>query len=636
MNNTSACYLSDFAYKNQPTTEKNEDYMKKYLLVSIILCSTLVSFAQDNLLQNSYLRQGITLNGTWNYIVDVYETGYYNYRWQPHDGSENPGAGAFFLNKKPANKTDLVEYDFDAAPTMQVPGDWNSQKEKLFYYEGTLWYKKSFDIPEYKSSKRYYLHFGAVNYRADVYVNGKKLGTHKGGFTPFNFEMTHLVKASDNFVVVRVDNKRAADEVPTLNTDWWNYGGMTRDVTIYELSKTFIEDYSLQLDKENSKQLKGYVQLNGDNKANQKVRIDIPELKVKKEGVTDENGYVAFQFQVKKIKYWSDVDPMLYHVNFSTKEDQLTDKIGFRQIETKGADILLNGEKVFLKGICIHEENVMRGGRAYSMEDAKILLGWAKELGCNYVRLAHYPHNENMVRLADEMGILVWEEIPVYWTIQWGNKATYRKAETQLKELITRDKNRSSVIIWSMANETPMSEERLIFLTNLVKATRQMDNTRLISAALEDHGKQENPNIMVVEDQFAQEVDVLSFNQYYGWYGGDIENIKNIRWEVEINKPIIISEFGAGALQGYHADSLTRWSEEFQDLLYRETLPTLAKIPQLSGITPWTLADFRSPRRTLIPYQNGWNRKGLISETGNRKQAFYTLQKFYSELKLKK
>ena len=605
--------------------------MKQIIKLSILFIS-IVTFANEPLLQNSYLRKGQSLNGRWHYIVDVYETGYYNYRMEPHDGTENPGSSAYFLNKKPKNKTDRVEYDFDAAPTMVVPGDWNSQNEKLFYYEGTVWYKKSFNVENYDAKKRYYIHFGAVNYRADVYLNGKKLGVHVGGFTPFNFEMTHLLKEKDNFLIIKVDNKRAADEVPTLSTDWWNYGGITREVTVYELDQTFIEDYKIQLTKNNNKEVSGYIQLNGKNKGVQKVNLTIPELKINKTFTTDANGFVKVEFPVKRVTYWSDTNPKLYEVNIAIDKDKVTDKIGFRTIETKGKAILLNGEKIFLKGISIHEENVMRGGRAWSIEDAKVLLGWAKELGCNYVRLAHYPHNENMIRVAEQMGILVWEEIPVYWTIQWTNPETYKKAETQLTELISRDKNRACSIIWSMANETPTSKERLTFLTNLATTARKLDDTRLISAALEDHGKKENKNIMIVEDEFAKVVDVLSFNQYYGWYGGKIDNIKNIRWDIDIDKPVIISEFGAGALQGYHADKMTRWSEEFQELLYEETLPTLAKIHGISGITPWTLVDFRSPRRTLIPYQDGWNRKGLISETGNKKKAFYTLQSFYKNI----
>ena len=604
--------------------------MKRSLIVALFLMGLVSLFAED-LLQNSYLREGVTLNGRWHYIVDVYETGYYNYRWQPHDNSENPGAGAFYTNAKPKDKTDLVEYDFDAAPTMLVPGDWNSQVDRLFYYEGTVWYKKSFDVPNYDKNKRYFIRFGAANYRSDVYVNGTKLGMHKGGFTPFNYEMTDVLQAHDNFVIVRVDNKRAADEVPTLNTDWWNYGGLTRDVSIYALSQTFIQDYSLQLDPKNNELLRGYVRLDGASKAKGQVQIDIPELGLTKGVVCDDKGYASFSIKVKNLTYWSDKTPKLYEVNLISEEDRLVDHIGFRSIKTQGAKILLNGEELFLRGICIHEENPMRGGRAYAMEDAKILLGWAKELGCNFVRLAHYPHNENMARLADEMGMLLWEENPVYWTIQWDNTETYFKAETQLRELISRDKNRASVIIWSMANETPQSQSRFDFLNRLATTARSLDNTRLISAALEDHSKRDDPNVMVVEDRFAEVVDILSFNQYYGWYGGDVSNIENIRWDVNIDKPIVISEFGAGALQGYHGDEMTRWSEEFQNLLYRKTLPTLAKIPQLVGITPWILVDFRSPRRVLIPFQNGWNRKGLISETGNRKQAFYTLQEFYTQ-----
>ncbi|QCX00983.1 beta-glucuronidase [Aggregatimonas sangjinii] len=603
--------------------------MKKLIPLLLMLLASTQLFSQENLLQNAYSRDGSTLNGRWNYILDPYESGFYNYRREPHDQSENPGAGAYFLNSKPKDETDRVEYDFDVAPTLVVPGDWNSQKENLLYYEGTLWYKKSFDIPDFDAKKRYYLHFGAVNYFADVYVNGKKLGTHRGGFTPFNFEMTELLKAKDNFVIVRVDNKRAADEVPTVSTDWWNYGGITRGVTIYELSQTFIEDYNLQLDTKNPSLLTGSLQLNGPAKADTRVEISIPGLKIKKSVTTDAEGFATIEIPAKKLVRWTTTNPKRYAVTLSTDSDEISDTIGFRNIATKGSDILLNKDKIFLKGISIHEENVMRGGRAYSMEDARVLLGWAKELGCNFVRLAHYPHNENMVRLADELGLLVWEEIPVYWTIDWENSKTYNRAETQLKEVIARDKNRASVIIWSMANETPQSDARLKFLTDLANTTKSLDSTRLITAALEDHPSEGNKDKMVIEDKFAEVVDIVSFNQYYGWYGGAIENLKNIRWEIDIDKPVIISEFGAAALQGNHGNKTEMWTEENQEYLYEETLPTLAKIPQLSGMTPWILTDFRSPRRMHDVYQNGYNRKGLISETGDKKKAFYTLQDFY-------
>jgi beta-glucuronidase len=258
-----------------------------------------------------------------------------------------------------------------------------------------------------------------------------------------------------------------------------------------------------------------------------------------------------------------------------------------------------------------------------------MLIGWAKELNCNFMRLAHYPHNENMARVADEMGMLLWEENPVYWTIQWENEATLQNAKNQLTEVITRDKNRASVIIWSMANETPVSDARTKFLKELVDVARALDNTRLISAAMEKHPKKEDPSIQVVQDPFADYTDVVSFNQYVGWYDGLPDKCNRVSWEIPYTKPVIISEFGGGALQGHHGDSLTRWTEEFQEDLYVQTLKMIDQIPQLRGVTPWILCDFRSPRRMLPYIQDGWNRKGLISETGNKKKAFWVLKRYY-------
>ncbi len=290
---------------------------------------------------------------------------------------------------------------------------------------------------------------------------------------------------------------------------------------------------------------------------------------------------------------------------------------------------MLNDQEIFLKGIAIHEENPLRGGRAHSREDAQLLLTWAKELGCNYVRLAHYPHNEHMVRLADQLGLLVWEEIPVYWTISWENEETYHNAETQLNEVIRRDYNRASVILWSMANETPTGELRNIFLTKLANLARQMDPTRLISAALEQSNVGGNSDIRTIDDPFANVVDVLSINQHIGWYDGLPDKCRQITWDISLKKPVLISEFGAGAKYGLHGDSLSRWSEEYQAYLYTETLQMISKINQLQGLSPWLLVDFRSPRRVLPGIQDGWNRKGLISESGQKKKAFFVLKNFY-------
>ena len=608
--------------------------MIKFILTSIIILSTtLFSQFETDLIQNINGKQITTLNGKWHYIIDVYENGYYDYRYQQKDQKKNPGSEAFFLNKKPNKKWEKEEYDFDLSPVMNIPGDWNSQNDMLFYYEGTIWFKKSFNYKKSSETNRVFIHFSAVNYQADVYLNSKKLGQHIGGFTPFNYEVTDIIKAEDNFIIVKVDNKRKKEAVPTLNTDWWNYGGITRDVKIVETPETYIEDYFIQLEKGSISVIYGYLKLNGTNPPDV-VCIKIPELNIDKSFPVS-NRIARINFRAEKILYWSPTDPHLYDVEVIAGSEIVKDRIGFRNIEVKGTDILLNGKPIFLRGISIHEENPMCGGRANSREDAVTLLDWAKELGCNFVRLAHYPHNKHMIRYAEEIGIMVWEENPVYWTISWEDTSTYNNAENQLKTMIERDKNRAAVIIWSMANETPIHDARLKFLKGLTSTARKMDNTRLISAALEKHYIRGKETTITVDDPFVDFVDLLSFNEYIGWYDGLPDKASKIQWDIKQDKPVFISEFGGGALQGFHGDKLTVWSEEYQEDLYIETIKMMKRLPQLRGMSPWILADFRSPRRLLPVIQDGWNRKGLISETGDKKKAFFILQKYYHEMKEK-
>lgn len=587
----------------------------------VLLCSAV--FAQTATLQNIAGRKLISLNGRWNYIIDPYENGYYDYRHKPYDASAS-GSGGFYDNKKAAGN-DLVEYNFDNSPTLRVPADWNSQSDKLEFYEGTVWYRQQFAIIP-AANKKYFLYFGAVNYEAHVYLNGKKLGIHKGGFTPFQFDITALLTNGTNTVVVKADNTRHQDEIPTINTDWWNYGGITRDVFVAEVENTYISDYKIQLDKADAKTISGFVTLAGDNK-NKQVTLLIPEANIKTQVTTDDSGRAPIKLTPKQLALWSPQNPKLYDVILVFNNDTLADKIGFRTIEVKGQDILLNGHSVFLSGISIHDENPLIPGRLRSQGDMRMMLQWAKELNCNYVRLAHYPHNEEMVRLADEMGLLVWAEVPVYWTISWQNPETYANAQQQLTDMVTRDKNRASVIIWSVGNETPVSEPRNLFMGKLVARVRELDNTRLVAAALEVHREGEQA---YVNDPLGEKLDLASFNEYAGWYwGGAPSNITKYAYDVKYNKPIVITEFGGDALAGYHADENTRWSEEYQAALYRNQFILLGKMAGLRGMTPWILCDFRSPRRQEPYYQDFFNRKGLISETGKKKLAFDVLKKYY-------
>jgi len=485
-----------------------------------------------------------------------------------------------------------------------------------------MWYFRAFDL-EPRADRRYLLHFGAANYEARVWLNGQYLGYHEGGFTPFQFEAGPALRSGENVVVVKVDNRRARDQVPTVNTDWWNYGGLTRPVRLLELPLAYLADYRVALAPGGG--VAAWARVEGGS-GSQPVEFSIPGLGIRETAVPGADGVVRFSSGARPER-WSPERPQLYEVLLSYGEDSLRDRIGFRSIETRGEDILLNGRSVFLRGVSVHEEPIGREGRAWSEADARALLGEALALGCNFVRLAHYPHNENMLRVADELGLMVWAEIPVYWTIDFGSQAVLNKAGRQLEEMIARDANRASVVLWSLANETPISDARQRFIAALADRARQLDPTRLITAALDTQGVERN--LRIIDDPLAAVVDVIGINSYCGWYSGSPEECADLRWVSKYGKPIIVSEFGAGALQGLHGDSDHRWTEEYQAEVYRQNLRMLDQITALRGLSPWVLKDFRSPRRPLAGIQDFWNRKGLVDPDGARKAAWQVLHDYY-------
>jgi beta-glucuronidase len=589
--------------------------MRRLLCFFLLLAAAGACYAvagASRAINNVPNRTTISLNGAWHVIVDPYETGL---------------RARFYMNAKPKEKSDLLEYDFDKSGVLNVPGDWNTQRKELFFYEGPVWYEKSFSYHK-REHTRVFVNFQAANYFTRVYLNGENLGEHEGGFTPFDFELTDKIHEGDNFLVVEVNNARRRDAVPSLNSDWWNYGGLTRDVVLVEVPETFIYDYAIQLAKGSGQEISGWVQLTGSF-SEQQVTLEIPEAGIKKTVVTSTDGYAEFHF-LAELDLWSPAHPKLYDVVFSSGSDKVHDSIGFRTIETRGTQILLNGKPIFLRGISLHEEAPMRGGRAFTQQDAETLLGWAHELGCNFVRLTHYPHSENMTRLADRMGLMVWSEIPVYWDIDWENRATLQNAKNQLRDMIARDHNRASVIFWSLSNETPIKPERTTFLHTLADYARQLDSTRLITSAL--NHVDESPDSRTLSDPVGEYLDVLGINEYQGWYWGHPEDSDRMQWKTTWDKPLIFSEFGGEAPYGRHGPADERWTEEYQASIYQHHITMLKNIPSLAGLSPWVLMDFHSPRRLLPGVQDYHNRKGLVSDQGQHKQAFYVLQKYYKEL----
>jgi len=567
-------------------------------------------------------RSRVDLSGKWRYIVDPSRLGILKAGRQR----------GFPKDRGPTNHP-LIEYEWDTSPTMDVPGDWNSQVRELNMYEGMVWFRRKVSADP-QPGKRYFLHFEASNYDTRVFLNGDLLGRHIGGFTPFEFEVTDKLKAGENSLVVSVDSEHSAKTIPAEDFDWQNYGGITRPVSLIEVPETFIHSYWVRLGK--AGHIEVDVKLDGPNRAGSMVDISIPSLGVTVQAKTDAQGQAQASFPTPEgLKLWEPATPTLYDVKVASNQDSIGDRIGFRTIEVRGPKIYLNNKPLTLYGISIHEEALGEiPTRRMDEAAARALLGEALDLGSNFVRLAHYPHSEIMPRLADEMGLLVWSEIPVYWDIDFESEKTLHEAQTMINEMIARDKNRASIIVWSVANETPIKDVRTVFLRKLIDNVRAQDSTRLVSSAMDKSAKKDGQaeNLIVANDPLGEFVDIISLNRYDGWYGPlTPAEIYKVQWETIYDKPIILSEFGAGALHGYRADPLTRWSEDYQALIYEEYIEMTKRIPNYAGMSPWILKDFRSHRRFHGRFQAGWNRKGLIDQTGKRKLAFDVLQNYYNE-----
>lgn len=588
--------------------------------------------ASDPILASADMRSGIDLDGPWHWSIDPFRDGEGGFQ------GGKPGAGHRRydeIDTTAAMKADpkaLYEYDMDRSPVAQLPQSFVTLSPQMRYYNGLVWFQRHFTAhPE--PGKRAFIRFGAVDYRAKVYLNGKLVGEHEGGFTPFAFDVTRLLRDGDNQVTVGADSERTKSDVPPVVTDWENYGGITRPVRLIFTPETFVDDEWVRLARDGH--IATTVKLDGPESANAPVRVEIPALGLSLSGRTGADGsWTGEAGAPRSLHRWSPESPTLYDVKVSGGGDVVRDRVGFRTIEVRGTDILLNGKPIFLRGIDIHaEEFGDNPTRNITPEAARALLTEAKQgLHANFVRLAHYPHPETMLRAADELGLLVWSEIPVYWMVDFANPKTLETALRMQTESILRDRNRASIIIWSVGNETPTNDARNAFLRGLVANARRLDDTRLVSAALLSGRK---GDVQTIDDPLGGDLDVLAVNTYNGWYTPDpLSKVPDIEWRSIYNKPLIFSELGAGALAGYHDNPANphKFSEEFQADYYRATLKMISKIPFLRGISPWILKDFRSPRRQHPIYQQGWNRKGLESPTGVHKEAFDVLADYYRSL----
>ncbi|WP_127960087.1 glycoside hydrolase family 2 protein [Serratia microhaemolytica] len=559
-------------------------------------------------------RQRESLNGDWNFAVDLLDTGL-RQRW-------------YQMQPTPAEqRTEPWDYDPYVGETIPVPSCWQMQKKEWYFFEGSAWYTRAWEYQPNSADERVFLRIGAAQYDCKVFINGEFIGNHYGGSTPLFAEFTGKLRIGRNWIMCCVNNSRTLDRVPMRNTDWFNYGGIYRDIEIVRTPGALIRDLHLYLVPNRQ-----YNQIHIDVETEGEVDSDHPQVVV---SIAELNLRCTIMLTAGKgsieinaePELWSPERPKLYTVVAEFAQDRVTDRVGFRQIEVNGTEILLNGTSIFLRGISVHEDDVALG-KVVTMDDLKRRFHHAKQLNCNYLRFAHYTHHEWATQLADELGLLIWAEIPVYWAIDFQNPATYRDAENQLIEMIKRDRNRASVIIWSVGNENADTDARLGFMAELVNTARRYDPCRLVSAAcLVNHAQNR------IEDRLAEHLDLIGINEYYGWYEENFDDLLALGENSNPSKPVVISETGADGFIGEGAPTSGLFSESYMSEVYRKQIDYLAKMDYIKGISPWILYEFRVERRQNV-FQRGWNRKGLIAnDKVTKKQAFHLLAEFYAKLK---
>lgn len=576
-----------------------ETYMKEYF-------EKLVT--ADDMIYDRF-RKKESLNGHWHYAVDQYDTciraKWYEEHYYDEGGNSLP-----------------VDFSFDEWEMMTLPCCFNTFSDLYKLYDGSMIFTRKFLYARQKDNERMILKIGAANYLCRVFLNKKYVGMHRGGSTPCYFDLTDLLE-HENRILIQVDSTRRNNQVPALDTDWFNYGGIYRDIELIRVPRVHVKEFKIALEPDsNFKKIRAFVRMSEEITGT--AILTIRELGIEKEiPVRGGKGELLFDAEPE---VWSPENPKLYDVGLSCEGDEVRDRVGFREIRVKGMDIVLNGKPVFLHGISCHEDSVPNG-KALTDEERIENIRIARELGCNFMRVAHYPHHERMAQLADELGILLWEEVPVYWNIHFDSEDTYQDAENQLKELIHRDYNRASVIIWSVGNENEDTDSRLQFMGNLAKCAHELDHTRAVSAACLVNFKKN-----AIEDRLEQYLDIIGLNEYCGWYTADLKMLPALFANSKPAKPVIVTEFGADAYAGLHGTITDKGTEECQAYVYEKQIETIRNIPYIKGMTPWILYDFRCPRRTSVN-QKYYNTKGLLSaDKKYRKPAFYVLQQFYKEL----
>ncbi len=537
---------------------------------------------------------------------------------------------------------------------MSVPASFNdlTQHTQLRDHNGSVWYFRSFFIPQHWQDQKVWIRFGAVHYRAKVWVNNHPVTEHEGGSLPFETEiMPYLKTGFPNTVAVRVDNVLDWNSIPpgcmetiqgtneqtqVYNFDFFNYSGIHRDVCLYTTPYTFLMDIIIRTSLENNKASIAYnLTISGKPPALRRITVvnQKDEVVATKDEINDYGNIALDTFTL-----WEPDNPCLYQLKvelLDEKEDlvdQYIETFGIRTVQVKDGKLLLNDKSIYLKGCACHEDFHL-SGRGQSLPRIQKDLNLLKWLGANSFRTSHYPYSEETLRLADKLGLLVIDEAPAVGMNGWGkypvfcperiNETTLTKHCKMLREFYDRDKNHPCVVMWSVANEPDTAETNAApYFERVFAAMHQLDSTRPVTMAF---------CTQVEKDGCGRFADVICLNRYFGWYSqsGRIDLVRDLlqsdllAWKNKYNKPLMMTEFGADTIAGIHSIPSQMFSEEFQtDLLYAYC-ETFDKLDFVIGEHVWNLADFATPQG--ITRISG-NRKGVFTRDRQPKMAAYYLK----------
>ena len=564
----------------------------------------------ERLFQKSVGRDALSLNGQWTITYDPDGQG---------DSLGYPGGKALCND-----------------PTY-VPSCWNFDLGR-YDYMGTVWYSRTFITDRVANSR---LVFHAVSGQADVYLDGNLLGSHYGSYNRFSFDVPEL-SAGEHLLVVKVDNTVNSDDtLPLTHVDWFVYGGIYRGVEVEQFAGLSLDHVKIDADWDGYDVAGVNVTVlvkNWSSKAiTDEFTVSADGWKTLSKQVTIPPGQsvdVAFSLTGHSPELWDMENPKLYMFHIACSDDDLYERTGFRKVETRGTNILLNGKEIFIKGVNRHNDQPELG---YAVNGPLILrdMQIIKELGCNSVRGSHYPNDPIVLDYCDQMGLLFWEEI-AFWNHPakaLGNRNIETRSRQMMRETIERDYNHPSIIFWSIQNESKSSsQEGLKLFTKIAADIRAMDSSRLVTFA----------SACGREDICFDIVDVVCWNMYPGWYDDDqpldtlseryTKSLKDCRKWLQKNgqdKPFIISEFGAGAMLGNTTfDGGMRWSEDYQVKLLQQVIDALANSGAVQGFYIWQFCDGRTAlcSQVSLGRPRTFNNKGLVDEHRKPKRAYYTVR----------